>query len=74
MVVYKDTGCKTWDEPRDRCHPCLGKPQQKCIQAVTERRVFDPTHPFFSLSLPSNPFDPVDLAVSRALFVLYFMG
>ena len=52
MVLYEDTGCKAWDEPRDRHDPCPGKPQQKCIQAVTQMRVFDPTHHFSSLSLP----------------------
>lgn len=61
MVVYEDTGSKAWDEPRDRDDPCPGKPQQKCTQAVTQMRVFDPTHPFSSLS--PSPFNPVDLAV-----------
>lgn len=51
LVVYEDTSCKAWDEPKGRCDPCPGKPQQKCTQAVTQMRVINPTHPLSSLSL-----------------------
>lgn len=37
------------------------KPQQKCSQTVTHMRVFNPTHPFSSIS--SSPFNHVDIAV-----------